>query len=179
MEKRIKKSVFSIWAFILIVASLTLFGCEDRADVGDTASALQAEIADPPTIEIKREDNGRTVLWDSDATPVRVNYSFTGCFTHFACATENAELINELVSALKSLKIEDKEGQYVFTADTKIELEMSDGKVYTFNFTGDNYEDRSVTTPYGYKVCETKGFDTVNAVLSKIAEKEQNQDNQQ
>ncbi len=173
-NKGIKKTVAAISALMLIISSLTLFGCAKKADVDDTTGATQAQTAEPSVIEVKRGADGRIVLWDGDETPVRATYSFLGCFEHNMYATEDGELIEELVRALENLEIEDREGQAVTTADTTIGLEMADGRVYTVSFTGDSFEEYADDSPVPRKVYETKGFGEVSAVLSEIAEKEKN-----
>ena len=178
---RTRKKLYALISLVLLIAitSAALAGCggsfkkndidatDPPADTETGAPSGDKKEDEPENINVTRGDDGRLVLWDeSEGFPVKVLYSFLGCFDHFSYQTENEELIKALVKALRGLEISDRNGSAAVTADTMLVFTMANGKTYSAYFTGSNFEDPSVTTAFGSKIYNTKGFDAVSTVLS-------------
>ncbi|MBQ7715449.1 MAG: hypothetical protein IJT70_06240 [Clostridia bacterium] len=171
----VKKIFALITAFLILCTAITsLAGCTDGSKKDETSAPATEDTAALPSnvIGVKRGDDGRPVLWkDEEEVPVKATYTYYGCFTHFCYETENKELIESLVNALRSVKISTQEGMMVSTADTILSFVMANGDEYRAVFTGENFEEDFGEIPAVYK---TTGFGGLSEVLEKIAESEEN-----
>ena len=162
---KMKKIIAALISLALLAPAFGSCGDKTEQTPQDTGTAIDTEP--------KRAAGAKIELPAGTELPVKASWAHYGCFDHCMYETENKELIEELMTALKNVEVSEEEGMDVTTDETDVHLFMSDGTEYRIIFNGTSLQtDDGKSYPYSLYVVAS-GFSELKRVLDKIGEVEE------